>query len=455
MATSRLARLNVQAGISWLTSPAPIAGLVTFRVLFGALMLGSTIRFWAMGWIEEHFVEPRVHFHYFGFDWVEPLPAWGMYAVHAAMILASLGVAVGFRYRISAFVLALCFTYCELIDLTWYLNHYYFVSLVSWLMVLLPAHGALSVDAARNPAIARSEVPRYVMLLLQVQLSLVYFFAGWAKINHDWLLEALPLRIWLPAHDDLPLIGWTFRYPLTAYLFSWAGMLYDAFIPLLLWVRFTRPWAFAAVVVFHLLTGLLFQIGVFPVVMICLTTLFFSAEWHQRLQRLFVGRMVQVAEVKWVSPPRWPLALAGIYLCFQLLFPWRYLLYDGNLFWNEEGYRFSWRVMLVEKAGDATFYVKDPATGREGVVDNREFLLPHQEKQMSFQPDMILQFAHFLADHYQQPGQPRPEVRAEVYVTMNGRPSQFYIDPTVNLAALRDGWAQKTWVLPFPSTSSP
>ncbi|MDV7400521.1 HTTM domain-containing protein, partial [Arthrospira platensis SPKY1] len=96
------------------------------------------------------------------------------------------------------------------------------------------------------------------------------------------------------------------------------------------------------------------------------------------------------------------------YLGFQLLFPWRYVLYPGNLFWTEEGYRFSWRVMLMEKAGTATFYVKDTRSGREGVVDNREFLNPHQEKQMAMQPDMILQFAHFLGRHYEEKGVYKP-----------------------------------------------
>ena len=35
-------------------------------------------------------------------------------------------------------------------------------------------------------------------------------------------------------------------------------------------------------------------------------------------------------------------------MCIQLAFPFRYLLYPGNIFWTEEGYRFSWRVMLME-----------------------------------------------------------------------------------------------------------
>ena len=446
-------------GFRWLTAPVSIAPLVTFRVLFGLLMLGSTIRFWALGWIEDHFILPKVHFHYFGFEWVEPLPGWGMYLIHALMIVGSLGIMLGAWYRFSAALFALCFLYTELIDITWYLNHYYFVSLVSFLLIFLPAQRSLSIDAWRKPEIASEMVPRYTILLLQLQLAMVYIFAGLAKLNTDWLIVALPLRIWLPAHGDLPLLGWAFSYEITAYLFSWGGMLYDSLIPFFLWWGKTRPWAYVLVIVFHLMTGILFQIGVFPVVMILLTTIFFSGEWHRRIQDKLLnvgGRIRPQPAIRHSSAATHKLALGLIYgyLLIQLLFPWRYLLYEGNVFWNEEGYRFAWRVMLVEKAGTATFYVTDPVTGREGVVDNRAFLNAHQEKQLSFQPDLILQFAHFLADHYQQAHQPRPSVRAEVFVTMNGRPSQPFIDPSVNLAAISDGWQQKTWVLPYPFSVS-
>jgi hypothetical protein len=44
--------------------------------------------------------------------------------------------------------------------------------------------------------------------------------------------------------------------------------------------------------------------------------------------------------------------------CVSIIVPLRYLCYPNELFWTEEGFRFSWRVMLMEKAGYATFKVK-------------------------------------------------------------------------------------------------
>mgnify|MGYP006267683807 CR=1 FL=1 len=432
----------------WLNAPVSIAPLVTLRVAYGLLMLISTLRFVALGWVSDHFIEPQLHFKYYGFEWVEPLGPTAMYVIHGLMILACVGIVLGLFYRWSALLFAVLFTYCELIDITYYLNHYYFISLTSFLMVLIPAHRQHSMDVRLRLAQPSEVAPRWTVALFMLQIGIVYCYAGLAKINYAWLIEAMPLKLWLPAHNHLPLIGWAMPYEATAYLFSWFGMFYDTFIVFFLLWRPTRPWAYLAVIGFHLMTGLLFQIGMFPLVMIAMTLIFFSPAWHQRVHR-WAKLKGEKGDEKVSPTPPWALGLLAMYVAIQLLFPWRYLLYEGNLFWREEGYRFSWRVMLMEKAGTATFYVKDRATGREGIVDNREFLNPHQEKQMAFQPDLILQYAHWLADHYAQQGLADPAVRAEVYVTLNGRPSQLLIDPTVDLTRVEDSWAPKAWIMPW------
>lgn len=453
--SSRISKLR-----QWLEAPVSAAPLAIFRVIFGALMLGSTLRFLALGWVHDHFVAPQLHFKYFGFAWVEVLPPFWMYALHGLMIICAIGIMLGAFYRVAAIGFFLSFTYTELIDITYYLNHYYFVSLVSFLLILVPANAYFSVDAHRNPELRHNQVPRWTIAIFQFQLTLVYLYAGLAKINYDWLINALPLKIWLPANDKVWLIGDLFRYPETAYVFSWLGMLYDTFVPFLLMWRKTRLWAYLALIGFHTITGILFQIGVFPVVMIFSTLIFFSTGFHEKL----ISYVKQLLAKFGFSPSKKPdpqklassvfgrrksllYSFLIVYVSFQLLFPWRYLLYPGNLFWTEEGYRFSWRVMLMEKAGTATFYVQDRETGREGVVVNSQFLNRHQEKQMAFQPDMLLQFAHHLHDHYEAEGLKDPIVRVESYVTLNARPSRLIVDPEVNLAEIEDGWMHKAWIL--------
>jgi len=459
---------------NWLSTPISIAPLVTLRILFGAMMVVSTLRFLAMGWVKDHYLDAKVTFKYYSFEWVQVLPEFWMYALHALMLAGAVGIMLGVFYRLSAWVFFLTFTYCELIDLTYYLNHYYFVSLVAFMLTWVPAGRSFSVDARRKPALRLTAVPRWCITIFQLQTAIVYTYAGLAKINHDWLIEALPLRIWLPAADKIPLIGPLLDLPWMPWAFSWAGMLYDCtIVGWLMWHR-SRPWAFVAVVIFHVLVGILFQIGVFPLVMIAMVTVFFSERWHGRWQphpRPLPQRegrrdlhhdkhhdknnLRGSLGTSLVPPPvgggvgggvAWGWIGLTLFFAFQLLFPWRYLLYPGNLFWTEEGYRFSWRVMLMEKAGTATFFVKDSKSGREGEVVNSDFLCAHQEKQMAMQPDMVLQYAHFLKKHYAAQGMADPQVRAEVWVTLNGRPSRLLLDPQVDLTKIEDGWAAKKWI---------
>ncbi|SDL37053.1 Vitamin K-dependent gamma-carboxylase [Catalinimonas alkaloidigena] len=427
------------------------------------MMLVSTVRFVWNGWVETQYLQPRFFFPFYGFAWVKPLPATGMYLVFGGMALAAVGMLLGWRYRLSSVAFFLLFTYTELIDKTNYLNHYYFVSLVSFLMIWLPAHRAFSLDVVRNPQLRRTHVPRWTVALLQLQLGLVYCYAGIAKLNRDWLFEALPLKIWLPVHMDFPVIGPLFRYGWVAFAFSWFGALYDLTVPFFLLFRRTRLWAYGAVIAFHVLTWLLFPIGMFPFIMIGMTLIFFSPRFHQlllaNLRRLGVRlRLVGQRPAGYLPRlyrPRATGALAlmlGVYVVIQLLLPWRYLLYPGDLFWTEEGYRFSWRVMLMEKAGYVTFHITDPATGHVSEVYASDYLTPQQEKMMATQPDMMLQFAHFLHDEFQKRGIADPQVRAEAYVTLNGQGSRLFLDPTVDLAQERESFRHKRWILPYQAT---
>ncbi|MCY7359305.1 MAG: HTTM domain-containing protein [Rudanella sp.] len=429
------------------TSPAPLA---VFRVAFGLMMFGSIVRFWSKGWIEELYIKPAFFFSFYGFEFVKPLGVW-TYGLFAVCGISALLVAVGLFYRVAAVGLFLSFTYIELMDKSTYLNHYYFTSLVCLLLIFIPAHVYFSVDAYRRPALFADRIPAFYPNSLKLLIAILYVYAGLAKINSDWLLHALPLRIWLPARNDTPLIGYLFNYPWVAYVFSWVGCLYDLSIPFLLWNRRTRPWAYAAVVIFHGLTALLFPIGMFPYIMIVTALLFFDWEFVQRSGSCPAYRShgdTVRRTVPLYTPKRLTRIAFTLFFIGQFLLPFRYWLYLGELFWTEEGYRFSWRVMLMEKAGYAQFTVKDDR-GKRMVVNNTEFLTPLQEKMMSTQPDMMLQYAHHLRDQFAQRGFRQPGVYVDSYVALNGRMGKPLVDPTTDLAKVRDSLAPKTWITPF------
>jgi hypothetical protein len=451
-----LVRNKIVASLNESTSIAP---LVVFRMAFGAIMLFSTVRFLLKGWVKDFYITPQFHFTFYGFEWVKPLGETGMYILFAIMVLASLGITLGFFYKLSASAFFLVFSYVELIDKTYYLNHYYFISIISFLMMLVPANRYFSLDVFRKPSIKLTMVPAWTIGIFKLQLFMVYFFAGLSKISFDWLFEAMPLKIWLPANAHLPLIGSLLKQEWVAYLFSWFGLIFDLLIGFLLWNRSTRKTAYLFVIVFHVFTGWFFKIGMFPYIMIALTLVFFSADFHvqliEKIRNIFnrPSHLPTESETPFllnISPIRKKImyTLLLTFFTLQVLIPFRYLFYPGKLYWTEEGYRFSWRVMLMEKGGTAFFYVTDQS-GRKTEVINSEFLTPAQERMMSTQPDMILQYAHFLEDEYKKRGLSDPVIKAESYVTLNGSGSRPFIDSTVDLSKEKESFSPKKWILPF------
>ena len=441
------------------TSEKDIAPLVIFRILFGLLLFFSTARFMYKGWIYDLYVKPTYFFTYYGFDWVKPLGETGMNTLFILLLFSSLLISFGGLYKIATITYFTLFTYVELIDKTNYLNHYYFISLVSFILIFLPANRYFSLDVYFKFVKEKLTVPSWTINSIKLQLGMVYFFAGIAKINYHWLFEAQPLINWLKHQTDLPIVGSLMQYDITAYLFSWGGMLFDLSIPFILINNRLRIYGYMVVVFFHVITASMFPIGVFPFVMIVSTTIFFSPNFHNRIlsfinpetsNGVLLKNSIQVKKSTQV--------FITLFIVFQLLIPFRYLLYNGKLFWTEQGYRFSWRVMLIEKVGYAEFKIKDPKTNRNLIVNNADYLTPQQEKMMATQPDMILQYAHYIRDEYSNYSYSlngktekieNPEVYGSIKVSLFNKGSRTFIDQSTNLAKEKRGFSPKKWILPY------
>lgn len=443
---SRLTKAN-----SYLNEDVSIAPLVVFRIAFGGLLLYSTIRTAQKGWIAELFIDPVYHFGFF--NWLQPFEGNGMYIVFFLMGLSALGIILGFMYRVSTILFFILFTYCELIDKTYYLNHYYLVSILTFWLMLVPAHRWYSVDGILFPGIRSNLCSRWHILIFKVQLSIVYFFAGLAKVNTDWLFRAQPMATWLPGKYELPILGKWVHLKETAFLFSWAGCIYDLFIWLFLWAKRTRGIAYLFVLIFHILTAILFpRIGMFPFIMITSTIIFFSPSWHQRVleslpfyQRFEEGNTEGNALLRRNG---YITVILSIYLLIQLYLPFRYLQHSGNLFWHEKGYRFSWRVMLMEKNGYTSIIVRDPVLGIQREIDQDKYLTPFQKQQMRSQPDMILQFARFAGDEFYKEHGHEPEVYVKSRLSLNGRRSQLFTNEELDVYKTEDP-LNSGWILPL------
>ena len=140
--------------------------------------------------------------------------------------------------------------------------------------------------------------------------------------------------------------------------------------------------------------------------------------------------------------------LLTAYLVVQLLLPLRHYLYPGNVSWTEEGHNFSWHMKLRTKAGEAVFTVTHPQSGQTWTIKPDDYLKRHQAVKL-MKPDLILQFAHHLAEEKRREGYDNVEVRARVMVSLNGRQPQLLIDPNVDLAKEQMGLLPARWIVPL------
>ena len=445
-----------------------VAPLVSLRILLGLVFALAAFRTLVYGWLERFYLEPAYLFSV-GLAAYLPRPsAWVLYALFWSLFLAGLLIALGWRSRYCAAWYALGFTYAEQLDLTHYLNHYYLISLLALLLVFVPTERyGPSLETYWRAERRLAMAPAWQFDVFKFQLLLVYFYAAWAKFDGDWL-AGLPLRIWL---QDATLgsgfyFGGLLSLAGTAKILAWAGLIFDLVIGFALWYKPSRFWAYLAVLAFHLMTRWLFPIGVFPWLMIGATTIFFEAQVHQKWQRRFFYPFVlilsklKLKKLSFVPSKPVKAEISGLlssssliilllYLGFQVLFPLRYLYYGSYVHWHEQGFRYAWRVMLIEKKATALFAIEDPWTAELNWQDPRVLLNAKQTYMMSTQPDMICLYAQELARRYELEHGRRPRVFAKVYVALNGRVSAPFVRETVDLAALDCSANPLPWLYPF------
>jgi SAM-dependent methyltransferase len=336
--------------------------------------------------------------------------------------------------------------------------------------------------------------------LLRFQVGVPYFFAGIAKLNYDWLVRNEPLRIWFAQKTDFPLIGPLLDQPGFVRMLAYGSAALDLFVPFLLLHRRTRTYAYGAAVLFHLMNSRLFDIGIFPWMMIAATTVFFEPDWPRRLVRalrrgpmrlrvgtiaggvvgFYVGgflppsfvplqacmgafgvavfafhlleaRTDDVPAVRETGSALRPLAVAclALWVAVQLLAPLRHFVYPGNVHWTEEGQRFSWHMLLNTKSVLVEFRVTEPATGRMWIEPMHRHLSGYQIRKLK-SPDMILTFAHQIERFYREQGLEDVEVRAVTRASLNGRGSQRMIDPRVDLTEVRRPYLPTAdWIRPL------
>ena len=425
--------------------------LILFRICFGFLLFYHCTTYLIEGKVFNYFIEPPFTFTFIGFEFLQPLPGNGMYFYFGFMALLGLMIMLGLWYRASIILFALLWTVIYLMQKSGYNNHYYLICLLCWLMCFMPANRNYSLDSFRNPAIKKYTCPQWVSVVFIAQTAIVYFYAAISKLNTDWL-SGKYIAIQFSRLSQHHRFSFIYGNPYFQMGIGYGGILFDLFIvPLLLWKK-TRKYAFIAFCFFHLFNSYTFRIGIFPYLSIAMAVFFFNAE---TIRRIFFYKSKpalteQSENYKVTRRQKIFVFILAVYLIFQVCIPMRSWFYPGNVFWTEEGYRMSWKMMLRKKTGTISFKIHDPVSGKTWIEDPLQKFKPEHVNWIAICPDIAWQYAQKLKKEYATKGLAEIRVYALDSVRLNNNTPQLLIDPTVDLTKVSwQFFRHSGWILPY------
>ncbi|MFT5238501.1 MAG: vitamin K-dependent gamma-carboxylase, partial [Flavobacteriaceae bacterium] len=169
--------------------------IAVFRIGFGLIMLWELIYFLRMDFVKVFLIDPKVQFSYEFLSFLKPLPKPILDILIIVLIVCCLLIIIGRFYRKAIIIFCIGFSYLFFLDKAYYNNHLYLVCLLSFLLILIPADNKLSFSKKRSNQ--KKPIQYWHFLILRIQLALVYFFGGVAKLNYDWLISNQPVRAML------------------------------------------------------------------------------------------------------------------------------------------------------------------------------------------------------------------------------------------------------------------
>lgn len=244
-----------------------------FRILFAILLCREvfTTRSRSLFAIEGGFHLPYISF-------IEPVPLQTYLWLHHLQFPFIFLLGIGVWMRFSCGMLILLQGYVFFADQMNFRNHPYFFLLVLLLLLLSPANDALSVKAlfrmlrerkSKLDSLLGSMRPLTWQRLIQVQLSIVYFYAAFHKLSPAFLRgevlsfhvgqqlaseeKRLTLGRFLP-EEWLTQLQEFVAVPENLVVLAFLSVVIEFLVPVFLWSRKTRPAA--------ILVGTLFHVGI-------------------------------------------------------------------------------------------------------------------------------------------------------------------------------------------------
>jgi hypothetical protein len=426
-----------------LFAPVSINPLIIFRVAFGIALFIWSIGMIITGQVYYQFVEPHYFFHYRFFNWVQPVPEFLMYLFFIALSIAAVFIAIGWYFRITVLVFTVILTYLLLIDKSNYLSYYYFMLLLLLMLLVSPAHRMFSLDIIRKPNLRVDYIPRWCILAFQVQVIAVFYFAGMAKLNSEWLFRGIPVNIWI--EELLKNWGVGINLPLLSIfsiVISWILILYDFLLPHFLLDKKTSTKAYLVIIFIQLFAFILFPVGYFPFLIIFSSVIFLNEklifnmisrasyflydvfEFKQDVFKIRGGFMLNYRNRK-----LFPILISLFFLA-QVVFPVALFLKWGSKRWATSAFQFSWQLFINHKRGDVRAWYYEEQTGNLENINLMDYLTAQQKRRMLMDPNLIVQFIEFLNNDAIKNGK---QIKVYASLSKNGSKSILLIDPQKEL----------------------
>lgn len=421
--------------------------LIFFRMAFGFLLAFHAFKHITSGDVFKLYLKPKYLFPFIDFEWLKPLPGYGMYWYFALMGIAGIFVSIGFMYRYSLAVLTVLFSGTYFMQKIIYNNHHYLVILLCLFLLIMPTNRFASVDVRRNPSIKQYSMPQWCRLAFIFQVSLVYIFAAVAKMYPTWL-DGTFTSILMQGHRRPTYLFITQNHYFHLFL-AWGGLLFDLLIvPIMLYKR-TRVLGAVAMVFFHLFNWYTLTIGIFPFLALSLMVFFYPPDVIR--ERMFwIKKEIPETELDQPQPfyEKWIVYLLVPYAIIQLLLPLRHFVIDGNLHYTEEGHRLSWRMKLHQKRVTYfAMYAKEKGNNKTDTIPLKEYFTKAQISRFTARPDMIWQAAQYIKKEYAKKGKDI-SIYCSSRVSFNKLPERQILDTTVDLTSVKwDMWRHSAWVL--------
>ncbi|XP_017863468.1 PREDICTED: vitamin K-dependent gamma-carboxylase [Drosophila arizonae] len=453
---------NLQTFTKWLHRPVDGAALGVFRMLYGAAMLIDIAEERGGGQLDVRFGEPH-HCHFPLFNGIHALDYPLMGCVYLAMWLGAMGIALGYRFRISCLSFVTCYWYIFLLDKPAWNNHSYLFGLVGTLLLFTRANCYCSLDSWLHPELRRA-VPYWNYFLIKFQFFVLYMYAGLKKFSFEWLSGYAMTSLsqhWVFAPFRQVLDGEL----IDLLIIHWFTAFFDLSIAFFMTCEKTRLLVTPFMISFHLMNSRLFVIGMFPWVCLAEVPLFYSFDWPRRLWRpTKPGSSAVEAPIKAPSQtsPGFGAQLRSclilFYCALQLFLPYSHFITKGYNNWTNGLYGYSWD-MMVHSYDTVLTSVKIVDNNNQQVHHLNPYAFTEYDRWTKY-ADMAVQYAKCIEKNIHEDMDRNPKnspltsknisIYFDIWCAMNGRFQQRTFDPRVDL--LKAPWSpfkRTPWSLPL------